>query len=377
MNEGFSSRIEERLKRLLDELEIPPPVPEQSPVVESASSASLPQELVRTYYPALDLYIHAELPQTSTLPALSIPFSLNGYPKGKITFYKTDTPFHEIEEGFVKNILETLVSHLNALSKELRTSSPSHSGTSNESPPLQWNNIQGKSLAFWDGECMPVFSQAAITPEKDLATLKTSDGILGAFDICLNGTPLTQQNHEFLFDILETLRIQIIQLGYQQITQKIIQQKQLWEEGIERLINAKSSAEILALFCEIVILPEQAFLWRYEKSSDAFEMISQWHPQPHTLVRRIPADILLKTVFYPTRVLRIPKNSEIPNTLKDLKALLQPEKGLLLIPLISRDEPEGCIVLITSDETRWENINEQEVLQLAKVAALVLHRLSR
>ncbi len=377
MSEGFPAQIEERIKRLLGELEIPPPVPERSPIVESTSAVYLPQEIVRTYYPALDLYIHAELPKTSTLPAISIPFSLNTHQNGKITLYKTDKPLHEIEKGFIESILEALVSHLNALSKELRRSTSSLTEKLNAHPKHQGSYIQEKRLALWNGEFVPFLSQAKISAEKNLATLKAGDGTLGSFNITLHGSPVTEQHHEFLIDILDALSKQIIQLGYQQATQKIIEQKRSWEDRVERLLTARSPAEILSLFCEIASFPYQAFLLRHEKSSDTFEIISQWRPQPHIAAKKISANILLKTVFYPEKVLSIPANTEIPNTLRELKAFIPPEEGMVLIPLMARDEPEGCIFLIMSGKAHWESTNEREVLQLAKVAALVLHRLSR
>lgn len=377
MNEVFSPRVEERLKRLLEELEIPPPVPEKVTVPAPAVSENpFPQELVRTYYSALNLYIHSELPHTSTLPALAIPFIWDEQRTGKISLYKKNQGFLEHEKWLIETILETLIFHLRELIKQ-----PAHSTqptSTRQHPNTQTGQeiLPEKGFVYWNGEIAPIFSPISIPNEKKLATIEADDVFLAKFRLSLH-SPSSMDNHEdFMISVLSTLGEHIKKLAYQHKINQQNEERMGRERHLEQLLNARTLTDILAVFCTMFRTTTKGYFCRYEENDHVFKIASGWHSTENfsVLNREIPAEPFLKTVFTPPKIIQFSANSDIPELFKDLKTFLEPEEHVMFIPLTYGNLPEGFILVITSAWNEQDETTDREILQYAQIATLIIQR---
>jgi len=379
MNEGISSRLEERLKRLLDKIDIPPPVPEKSASAGTIPTPEpFPQEIVRTFYPGLNLLIHSEMPKTSTLPAVSIPIATEDLYIGKITLYKTDKPLQEHEKTLIETVLKILASHLGKLVRQPEMLNVSVSTKQGEKRPFPKSIIEERGYSFWNHEIAPLLSSIPSTLDPLLTSLEYQDDLAGQIHLSLQGIPGTQEHGEFLRGVLSTLQEHLISLSYQQFSKNLLEQQLSWENALEKILHARSPADVLTVFCEIISSTAKAYLLHYIESSGFFEISSQWSSRPQSTsgLRQIVADPILQVITHPEKILQISSNTETPGALRELKNFLSPEEHLLVIPLISGETPEGCILLMSTQKPVICEEDERKLLHLAGVASLVLHRLT-
>ncbi len=376
MNEAISSLFEERLKRLLDEMEIPPPVPEK-PASTGAIPAPepTPKEIARTFYPGINLFVHSEMPKTSTLPAVSIPFANEKNFTGKITLYKTDKPLQEHEKSLIETVLTALASHLDKLVRYPEMLTVPMSIQRGDKRTLSRSIIQESGFSLWNHEIVPVLSSIP-SGEPYLASVEYQDNLTGQVHIRLQGTPEKQVHEFFLREVLSALQEHLMRISYKQFAQNLMEQQLSWENALEQILKARSPEDVLNVFCQTIPSPARAYLL-YRKASDLFEILSPWNSQlPFAFENKhFVAEPILKVISYPEKILRISFNTEIPSTLRELKNLLSPEEHLLVIPLIKGETPEGCILLISPHKPAINEEDERKILHLARVASLVLHHL--